>query len=72
MGKGCSQIRPLLSAYLDEASGTEETCVVKEHLQSCADCREELSQLHCLCRILLHMEKPRAGRCLWESIKARL
>ncbi len=72
MKKGCSQIRALLSAYLDEAAGTEETRMVKEHLQSCASCREELSQLHRLCRILLSMEKPQVARGLWESIKKRL
>lgn len=72
MGKGCSQIRPLLSAYLDEAAGPEEVRMVENHLEFCADCREELSQLHHLCRILLHMEKPRAARGLWDYIKARL
>lgn len=72
MKKGCSQIRPLLSAYLDEAAGTEETRMVKEHLQYCASCREELSQLYRLCRILLSMEKPKVARSLWEAIKTKL
>lgn len=72
MVKGCSQIRPLLSAYLDKAAEPEEARMVEKHLESCASCREELFQLHRLCQSLLSMEKPRVTHGLWESIKARL
>ncbi len=68
----CSQIRPLLSAYLDGQNEAQESRMVKEHLESCDKCREELAQLQGLCRLLLNLEKPRPACGLWESIKARL
>lgn len=69
---GCEKIRLLLSAYLDKVTDEEQTRAVRNHLESCTRCREELSQLHRLCQLLHNLEQPRPPRCLWRDISNRL
>ena len=41
----CRQISGILSAYLDHELSNSEEIQIKEHIQTCADCRMELSEL---------------------------
>jgi hypothetical protein len=41
----CEQVKILLADYLDKKLPNGEMAMVKEHLQQCADCREELQFL---------------------------
>ena len=41
----CKQCKPLLSAYLDGESESEDVGGVRSHLEGCAECRSELAVL---------------------------
>ncbi len=41
-GGRCEEMRPLLSAFCDGESNSEDTTVLREHLRACANCRGTL------------------------------
>ncbi|HKA67286.1 MAG TPA: sigma-70 family RNA polymerase sigma factor [Solirubrobacterales bacterium] len=41
-GSRCEEMRPVLSAFCDGESGTEEAAALREHLRACASCRATL------------------------------
>jgi hypothetical protein len=52
----CSQIRKLLSEYMDGMLDKETTGVVEKHLETCKDCREELASLRAISEELGSLE----------------
>ena len=46
MSKPCEVIQDLLPLYVDEACSESSVEIIKEHLESCPECREIYQQLH--------------------------
>ena len=55
----CSDAQPNLPGYLDDSISASERTRLREHLYSCADCREELRSYSLLARHLAHVEPIR-------------
>lgn len=51
-GDNCKDMRELLSAYHDAELDSEERLAVQAHLESCADCREELAAVESVVKSL--------------------
>jgi hypothetical protein len=61
-------IKDFLPAYRDEALEREEKLRIEHHLDSCADCRRELTLLQ-----LLHEDAvPDPGETFWSTMPARV
>ncbi len=61
-------IKDLLPAYRDEAFERQEKLLIDQHLESCADCRRELSLL----RLLSQDNVPDPGGAFWSTMPARV
>lgn len=55
----CSDAQPNLPGYLDDSISASERTRLREHLYSCADCREELKSYSLLAAHLAHVEPIR-------------
>lgn len=67
----CREVHPLIAEYLDGALAEHERSRVAGHLDACADCRRELSEVE---RSFAALEQA-AGRPapdLWNAFQARL
>lgn len=53
----CWKMRRKLSGYLDEGLSAGELAPVREHLKSCADCREELERYRKLSMLMSRVER---------------
>ena len=54
----CSTIREKLPGYVDGALHSAEHAPVRQHLDACADCRQELERYHKLSALLSRVERP--------------
>lgn len=61
-------IKDLLPAYRDEALVQQERLRIEQHLDSCADCRSELSLL----RLMSEGSVPDPGEAFWSTMPARV
>ncbi len=61
-------IKDLLPAYRDQILYQQEMIRIEQHLDSCADCREELALL----RALSEYEIPDPGEAFWAAMPARV
>src|SRR5208337_1442532 len=61
-------IKNLLPAYRDEAFERQEKLRIDQHLESCADCRRELSLL----RLLSEDNVPDPGEAFWSTMPTRV
>ncbi len=69
----CGDVKQLLSAYLDDELSMEQKKQVREHLDTCADCRREAEQLAEISRLLSQVPQvplPAGFACrLHEALK---
>jgi hypothetical protein len=71
----CTEVRGLLAGYLDDAwpaRRANDHGRVGHHLQSCADCREELERYRKLSALMASAERPAAPEDLAARIRARV
>ncbi len=61
-------IKDLLPAYLDQILEQQEMLRIEQHLNSCADCREEVALL----RALSGYDIPDPGEAFWAAMPARV
>lgn len=55
--KECRRVKRLLSCYLDNEINSSDAALVKEHLDSCFLCRNELSELAKVTKIIYAKER---------------
>jgi len=68
----CSEIRTLLSEYLDDALDAKVKALADEHLRSCPACREELDSLKALVKDLGSIESVRAPADFLDQLHKRM
>jgi len=68
----CSEIRTLLSEYLDDALDAKAKALADEHLRSCPACREELDSLKALVKDLGSIESVRAPADFLDQLHKRM
>ena len=68
----CSEIRTLLSEYLDDALDAKAKALTDEHLRSCPACREELDSLKALVKDLGSIESVRAPADFLDQLHKRM
>lgn len=73
MNLSCDIIRDLLPLYVDEVCSEESRTAVEAHLQSCAQCREELRVMRCgeTAAIAEEVNTAKAAGKLWKKSKLR-
>ena len=68
----CSEIRALLSEYLDDALDAEAKAIADEHLRTCPACREELDSLKALVRGIGSLESVKAPADFLHQLHKRM
>jgi hypothetical protein len=68
----CREIRHRLPGYVDGAIHSRDHSRVREHLESCVDCREELDRYHRLSASLARMEPVAPPEDLAARIRVRV
>ena len=68
----CSEIRTLLSEYLDDALDAKARALADEHLRSCPACRVELDSLKTLVKDLGSIESVRAPADFLDQLHKRM
>lgn len=68
----CGKITELLSPYIDGMTNEKETRWVESHLNSCADCRDELEQLKSVCNMVSNLPAPKLPEKFNQELKVRL
>jgi anti-sigma factor RsiW len=68
----CEAVRDLLSAYYDRELAPDVEVAVREHLQDCPECAEQLSQFAELSKLAADMRQPEVPAGMWSSIDASL
>ncbi|HUP27833.1 MAG TPA: zf-HC2 domain-containing protein, partial [Chloroflexia bacterium] len=71
----CTEIRPLLSAYIDGEAAPEERGKVERHLAGCEDCRQAMAEYRAIGGSVRAMPMPvppaNLRRDVWRAIEAR-
>jgi hypothetical protein len=68
----CSEIRNLLSEYLDNALDAKAKALADEHLRTCQACRDELDSLKALVKELGAIESVRAPADFLDQLHKRM
>jgi len=68
----CSEIKSLLSEYLDDALDDKAKALVDEHLHTCAACREELDSLKALVKDIGSLESVKAPADFLAQLHKRM
>ena len=68
----CSEIKSLLSEYLDDALDDKAKALVDEHLRTCAACREELDSLKALVKDIGSLESVKAPADFLAQLHKRM
>jgi hypothetical protein len=68
----CTQIRELLSEYMDGMLDKEPKDLVKKHLETCKDCREELASLRAISEELGSLEAVEAPTDFLKKVHKRI
>jgi hypothetical protein len=68
----CSQIRELLSEYMDGMLDKETADLVEKHLETCKDCREELASLRAISEELSSLEAVEAPADFLNKVHERI
>jgi Putative zinc-finger len=68
----CSEIRTLLSEYLDDALDAKVKAMVQEHLGTCPACREELDSLKTLVEGIGSLESVKAPADFLDQLHRRM
>lgn len=68
----CESVRDLLSAYYDQELSPDVEAAVREHLQDCPICSQQLGQFAELSKLAADMRQPEVPPGMWASIEASL
>ncbi|MBU7006757.1 DUF4349 domain-containing protein [Phosphitispora fastidiosa] len=68
----CSEIRELLSAYIDGVLDTNENTAVKEHLRTCSECSRDLADLQETIRLLRSLGDIRPPEGFRQELRGKL
>jgi anti-sigma factor RsiW len=68
----CSEIRNLLSEYLDDALDSKARAFAEEHLRTCPACREELGTLKALIKELGSIQSVKAPADFLDQLHKRM
>ena len=68
----CSQIKELLSDYMDGILDKETADLVEKHLETCKDCREELASLRAISEELSSLESVEAPADFLNKVHERI
>ena len=68
----CSEIRTLLSEYLDDALDEKANALADEHLRTCPACREELDSLKTLVKGIGSLESVKAPADFLDQLHKRM
>ncbi len=68
----CSEIRELLSAYIDGVLDTNENISVKEHLRNCSECSRDLADLQETIRLLHSLGEIRPPEGFRQDLRGKL
>ena len=68
----CSEIRELLSAYIDGVLDTNENTSVKEHLRNCSECSRDLADLQETIRLLRSLGEIRPPEGFRQELRGKL
>ena len=68
----CSQIKELLSEYMDGMLDKETADLVEKHLETCEDCREELASLRTISEELSSLESVEAPADFLNKLHERI
>jgi hypothetical protein len=68
----CSQIKDLLSEYMDRVLDKETADLVEKHLETCEDCREELASLRAISEELNSLESVEAPADFLNKVHERI
>ena len=68
----CSQIKELLSEYMDGMLDKETADLVEKHLETCEDCREELASLRAISEELSSLESVEAPADFLNKVHERI
>jgi hypothetical protein len=68
----CSEIRTLLSEYVDDALDAEAKALADEHLRTCPACREELDSLKTLVKGIGSIESVKAPADFLDQLHRRM
>ncbi|MGD2126906.1 MAG: zf-HC2 domain-containing protein, partial [Desulfobacteraceae bacterium] len=68
----CSEIKALLSEYVDETLDTQTKALVDQHLSSCSDCQKELASLRALIKELGSLEAVEPPKDFLNQLHERL
>ena len=68
----CSEIRTLLSEYLDDALDEKAKALAEEHLRTCAACRKELDSLKALVKGIGSLESVKAPADFLDQLHKRM
>lgn len=68
----CSEIRSLLSEYLDDALDAASKAITDEHLRTCPACREELDSLKSLVRGIGSLQAVKAPADFLDQLHKRM
>ncbi|MGD9722640.1 MAG: anti-sigma factor [Pirellulales bacterium] len=68
----CERVRELMSAYYDRELTPDLETEVREHLERCPVCVEQLAQFAELSKLAADMRQPEVPTGMWSSINASL
>ncbi len=68
----CKSVRDLMSAYYDQELTPDVEAAVREHLEECPDCTQQLAEFAELSRLAADMRPPQVPAGMWSSINASL
>lgn len=68
----CERARELMSAFYDQELEPDTKAAVREHLDSCPECAEQLAQFRELSSLAADMRQPQVPAGMWSAIDASL
>lgn len=68
----CSEVKELLSAYVDDELAANERTAVCEHVERCADCAQEIARFRALSTLAADLPLREPPMRLWSQLEREL
>jgi hypothetical protein len=68
----CESVRELMSAYYDQELSPDSEADMREHLNHCPECAQQLAAFADLSKLAANMRQPQVPAGMWSSINASL
>lgn len=68
----CESVREFMSAYFDQELTPDQEAAMREHLEDCPDCAQQLAEFAELSSLAAEMRPPQVPAGMWSSINASL